>query len=255
MYFNKNTKLAFSLSNNPGINGSKVYNNLFCLDKFNFIYLPREVKTKKKFKEIISIIKKNPLNFLGCSVSMPFKEEACLLSDKKHSSSSGTKSANTLILNQKKLIAFNTDFLAIELILKPFNFFDKDVLILGAGGLSKSFAFYFKNRSNNLFIYNRSKHRFKSLININNNFTKVNLNSLNKLKPNIIINTIPLSNQNEIFNNINFEKIEILFDCILTKKKSALIKKIKNKKIKVFNGLSLFNEQNRIQKMLYLNAL
>lgn len=255
MYFNKKTKIVLSLATNPGTNGSIIYNNLFNLYKLNFIYLPREIKTIKQFNEIINFIKKNSLNFLGCSISMPFKEKAFFLSDKKHSSASNTKSANTLIVKKNNLIAYNTDFLAINLIFKNLYLNNKIILILGAGGLSKSFLYYFKNKSKNIYIYNRSNVRFKSLSKVNSKFTKIELKNLKKIKPNIVINTIPLSDENKIFNNINFDILEILFDSILTKKSSALIKKVKNKRIKIFDGFNLFKEQNKIQKKLYLDAL
>ena len=110
---NKDTKIFFSMAINPGNTGAKLHNSLFKILELNNIYLPLKVKNNTVAKNIL----KN-FNFSGCSLSMPFKESLISVIDKLDKSASETKSINTVLNKNNKLIGFNTDYYAAVKILK-----------------------------------------------------------------------------------------------------------------------------------------
>jgi len=62
---------------------------------------------------------------------MPYKEEIIKYVVKKDTSVQVTQNANTIILKKKKLVAFNTDFLAVKKISKKI--ISNNIIIIGAG--------------------------------------------------------------------------------------------------------------------------
>jgi shikimate 5-dehydrogenase len=76
------------------------------------------------------------MNFKGASISMPFKEHVIKHLDFKDKSVEISFNANT-ILFKKKTIGFNTDFIAIKN-MRQFKKI-KNIILIGAGALAKSF--------------------------------------------------------------------------------------------------------------------
>jgi shikimate dehydrogenase len=76
-------------------------------------------------------------NVGGINITVPFKQEAYDLADKLSPSAALAGAVNTLTFLDGKLFGDNTDGIGLVQDLKAnhnFDFFDKDVLILGAGG-------------------------------------------------------------------------------------------------------------------------
>ena len=136
MLLDCNTKIYLSISNSPSIRGSEYYNNLFKKNKINSIYLPLKIKNQKYFDKLFIFLKNNIMNFGGASISMPFKEHVMKHLDLKDKSVSTSFNANT-VLFKKKTIGFNTDFIAIKS-MKEFKKI-KNIILIGAGALAKSF--------------------------------------------------------------------------------------------------------------------
>lgn len=252
----KNTKLFFSLSSNPGIKGSETYNSIFAKKKKNSIYIPIKINSPADFNIFMSFLKCDILNFGGCSVSMPFKELAYKNVDQHNSSAKKTYNVNTIIKKGDKFVGYNTDYIAISRIMKNYKNIDiSNILILGAGALSKSFISYFSKKKINLYVYNRDKKRLKSLNNFNINSKFTSKSGLLRLSPNMIINTIPISSKHYLFDSINLDNAKLVFDCILNKKETYLVKLSKKKSLKFIDGEDLYFYQNKYQRELYLNEL
>lgn len=91
---------------------------------------------------------------------MPFKEDAFSLCDEVRGIAQEIKAVNTLVLENNKLIGYNTDapgFIKAAQNFMPF----KTVLILGAGGTAKAIANEFKNQGYDVSILNRSEQRLQ----------------------------------------------------------------------------------------------
>lgn len=114
------------------------------------------------------------LNIKGFSVTIPHKEEIVKLLDQKDGAVERTGSCNTLVFADGKKVGHNTDYRAamdsLEAALGgPVDerggspLLEKQVLILGAGGVARSIAFGLARRGANLTITNRHDERATSL--------------------------------------------------------------------------------------------
>jgi shikimate dehydrogenase len=100
-------------------------------------------------------------NLDGANVTLPHKEIAFNLCDEVRGIAKDIKAVNTLVLEDGKMIGYNSD---AEGFLKSIEEFGsiKKVLIIGAGGTAKAIATILKNRGYNISILNRSKKRLES---------------------------------------------------------------------------------------------
>ena len=246
-FLNLNTKIFFSISKNPSNRGSHFYNKIF--KNKNYIYLPLKIKNKFFFKEIIKFLKKKIINFSGCSISMPFKEEILKYVDKKHYTAKVSKNANTIMLKKNKLIAFNTDYLAAKKLLKKIN--SNNIILLGAGALAKTFLSLL-NR-NRVYLYNKS---IKNVIRTKKIFSKIeliNIKNINKIKNFTLINTTPQADHLKLYNCINFCNARLIIDCVISSRSTYLEKVSKKFSINCINGNDFYLLQRSFQKKIYLN--
>jgi shikimate dehydrogenase len=246
-FLNSNTKIFFSISTNPSNRGSDFYNKI--LKNKNCIYLPLKIKNKIFFREIIKFLKKKIINFSGCSISMPFKEEVLKYVDKKHYTVRVSQNANTIILKKKKLTAFNTDYFAAKKLLKKNN--SRNIILLGAGALAKTFLSLL-NR-NHVYLYNKS---IKNIIRTKKIFSKIkliNIKKINKLKNFTLINTTPQTGHLKLYNYINFRNARLIIDCVISSRSTYLEKMSKKFSINCINGNNFYLLQRSFQKKIYLN--
>ncbi len=98
------------------------------------------------------------LKLSGANITVPFKEDAYRLADEVRGVAKKIKAINTLVLEDGKLIGYNTDAGGF---LKSISEFKKvkSVLILGAGGTAKAIATILKEEKFSVTLLNRSKNR------------------------------------------------------------------------------------------------
>ena len=131
MNINKDTQIFASFSTKPGNNGCKFFNAGFSYYGINAIY--------KSFKidNIDGAIQSSKVfGFSGFSVSQPFKTQILHYVDEILEDTKQIGAANTIILSNNKLVAYNTDYIAAQHKLNSFK--DKKIYILGNGGYSKA---------------------------------------------------------------------------------------------------------------------
>ena len=246
-FLNLKTKIFFSISNNPSNRGSKFYNKYFI--KKNYIYLPLKITNKIMFKNIIKFFKKKIINFGGASISMPYKEEITKYVDKRDFTVQISKNANTIILKKKKLIAFNTDYLAAKKIVKSIK--SNNIILIGAGALAITFLSTLKKKK--IYIYNRSKKRIAKLKNKFTKIKKFDPDKINKIKNFIVINATPSTNKIKIYNYLNFNKARLIVDCVISSKTTFLRRIAKKFSVNYVNGNYFYELQRSFQKKIYLN--
>lgn len=248
MLLDSNTKIYLSISSNPSIRGSEYYNNLFKKKKKNSIYLPLKIKNQKHFDKLILFLKNSIINFRGASISMPFKEYVIKHLDLKHKSVSTSFNANT-ILFKKKIIGFNTDFIAIKN-MKEFKKI-KNIILIGAGALAKSFFKALKTK--NFFIYNRSKNKILFFKKNSSNTFVVNKKRIQDLKSFVIINATPFMDKIKIYEFFNFKEAKFILDCCISDQSSFLQRIAAKHSIPYKGGDYLYKAQRELQKKIYLN--
>lgn len=133
---NKDMTLCISLSARPSNNGTRFHNHLYQQLGLNWIY---KAFAPTDLAQAIAGVR--GLGIRGCAVSMPYKEDVIALVDVLDPSAQAIDSVNTIVNNDGRLTAYNTDYTAIEQLLQhnavPTSY---SVLLKGAGGMAKATA-------------------------------------------------------------------------------------------------------------------
>jgi shikimate dehydrogenase len=131
---NKDMTLCISLSARPSNNGTRFHNHLYEQLDLNWIY---KAFAPTDLAQAIAGVR--GLGIRGCAVSMPYKEDVMALVDELDPSAKAIDSVNTIVNTDGYLKAYNTDYTAIEQLLKTNAVpTDYSVLVQGAGGMAKA---------------------------------------------------------------------------------------------------------------------
>jgi shikimate dehydrogenase len=126
--------LCISLSARPSNNGTRFHNHLYEQLGLNWIY---KAFAPTDLAQAIAGVR--GLGIRGCAVSMPYKEDVIALVDEMDPSAKAIDSVNTIVNTDGHLTAYNTDYTAIEQLLRsnavPPGY---SVLVQGAGGMAKA---------------------------------------------------------------------------------------------------------------------
>jgi shikimate dehydrogenase len=206
---------------------------------------------------IVSKIKKGELN--GINITLPYKQKIVPHLDILVNDAETTSSVNTIYIDsQNTVVGENTDVFGLQAayLKEVNNLSNKKCLIIGAGGVSPSVIYSLqKSGVKDIFIINRTKEKciflrkkFKNLkiidwVNLKNEIINFD----------IIINATSLGLKDGEDFNFNFENVKtnlIYIDTIYNPLETKTLKYLKEKDIKVFNGLEMFIYQG--QKAFYL---
>ena len=94
-------------------------------------------------------------NLSGANITVPHKEIAFLQADEVRGIAKQIKAVNTYILEDQKIVAYNTDAPGFLKAIESFGEID-NVLILGAGGTAKAISCGLVNNGKNVTVTNRS---------------------------------------------------------------------------------------------------
>jgi shikimate dehydrogenase len=138
---NKDTTLCISLAGRPSNIGTRFHNYLYEELGLNFVY---KAFTTGDIDGAIGGVR--ALGIRGCSVSMPFKEAVIPLVDELTASAKAIESVNTIVNDDGRLTAYNTDYEAVsELIGRPALDPAAPVLVRGSGGMAKAVVAAFRD--------------------------------------------------------------------------------------------------------------
>lgn len=228
------TKICISISKKPGTSGSLFHNTAYKLLKLNYLYIPMKFDNINQIKIILK-----KFNICGCSVSMPFKQEIVSQLDKKDLSTTLTNAANTLVLENGKIKGYNTDFFAINRIMKKINLKKNDsILLLGNGGVSRTIYECIKKINlKTIYICARDTKKFKNW-QITRNTKIIEWKKRNHIQSNLLINATPIGMDNN-FIPINKNKVNNFYKILdLVIKSNSKFKKIaKKNNIEYYDGL------------------
>ena len=210
-------------------------------------------------KSVLGKIKSREIS--GLNVTLPFKKKIIPYLDKIVNEAKDTNSVNTVFLDENKnLTGENTDVFGFQAgYLKEIVGTDKKsfkALVIGAGGVAPSAILALKKCNiNNISISNRTSD--KALF-LNKQFPTINIvewkNLINETdKFDIIINatSLGLKKGNEFEMLIDKTKPNLIYiDTIYNPFQTKMIKHLKTKNIKTYNGLNMFLYQG--QKSFYI---
>jgi shikimate dehydrogenase len=190
----------------------------------------------KKFKE---------LKVKGANVTVPHKEWAYKLADEVRGIAKEIGAVNTLVLEDNRVIGYNTDAPGFLEAIKEFDY--KSVLIIGAGGTAKALSLVLPDA----YILNRSKNRLKDFK--NKTFT---WEEIDKFDFDLIINTTSagldddsLPAPKEILENL-FKNARYAVDVIY--KETPFLKMAKEYNLITKDGLDMLVYQGILAMELFL---
>ena len=211
----------------------------------------------KDLPDVVEKIKNKYLS--GINITLPFKQKIVPFLDILINDAELTSSVNTLYLDNKdRIIGENTDVFGLQAAyLKEVDSASKKrALVIGAGGVSPSVILSLqKSGVREISIINRTKEK---CIFLKKKFKTLNILEWTSLKKeiqnfDIIVNATSLGLKGGTDFDFDFSPVKsnlIYIDTIYNPLKTKTLKFLKNKGIKIFNGLDMFIYQG--QKAFYL---
>lgn len=142
MQINKDTQLCMSLAGRPGNFGTRFHNYLYRKLGLNFIY---KAFTTTDIEHAVKGVR--ALGIRGCAVSMPFKESCMPFLDEITPSARAIESVNTIVNTDGRLVAYNTDYIAIATLIERHGLNrDASVIVRGSGGMAKAVVAAFRDK-------------------------------------------------------------------------------------------------------------
>ncbi len=190
-------------------------------------YGVKELMTKKNFKAI--------------NVTIPYKETVIPYLDFISENAIKIGSVNTVVNKDGRLYGYNTDFAGLEALIKRagVQIKDKNVLILGTGGTSKT-AYAVSEHMCALKIYKASRHEGEGVITYDEAYKICN-------EIDVIINATPVGmypkNGEKPIDISKFENLTGIIDVIYNPLETALLKDARTGGIKNADGLYMLVAQ------------
>jgi shikimate dehydrogenase len=137
----KDTRLCISLAARPSNIGTRFHNYLYDLLGLDFIY-----KAFTTTDIVAAIGGVRALGIRGCSVSMPFKQDVIALVDTVEASAEAINAVNTIVNDDGRLTASNTDYIAVQRLIGEHGLdCSQSVLIHGSGGMALAVGAAFRD--------------------------------------------------------------------------------------------------------------
>ena len=218
-----------------------LHNYWITINGINAIYEKQKLN-ESELKIFISQLREKKIN--GINVTVPFKKSVIPYLDDLSFEAQNTQSVNTIYAKDNKIIGHNTDIIGFETSIKEskYNLSNKEILILGAGGVVPSIIFALnKMKVSKIKISNRTKEKSKDLKKI---FKDIELVEWGEV-PNfdMIINATSLGLKKEDKININFSsmtKNKFFYDVIYNPQETNFLKIGKRLGNKILNGKLMF---------------
>ena len=192
--------------------------------------------------DLILSVKEENIN--GVNVTVPFKNAIIPYLDDLSNEAKKTRSVNTIHLRDNKVIGHNTDIEGFEKAIKKinFNFKNKKIFILGAGGVVPSIIYAsIKMGSSEIMISNRTEENANKVKNIFNNIKLIDWGELPNFD--VIINATSLGLNQDDQINLNFNKVgrnKLFYDLIYNPSETNFLRMGKNLGNKYENGKLMF---------------
>tara|TARA_Y100000590_G_scaffold455664_1_gene604762 strand:+ start:4073 stop:4864 length:792 start_codon:yes stop_codon:yes gene_type:complete len=219
----------------------KLHNYWIEKNNIDAIYDKKKLN-EEDLKNIISEVKEQRI--IGINVTVPFKKSVIPFLDELSPESNETQSVNTIYLNNNKIIGHNTDIAGFELALKysKYELRNKDILILGAGGVVSSIIYSLKKmKVSKISISNRTKQKAENLKKLFKDLNIVDWGSTVNFDVIINATSIGLKRDDEI--KLDYSKVgsnKLFYDVIYNPKETNFLKKAKSSGNKTENGKMMF---------------
>jgi len=203
----------------------KIHNIWIEQNKLDFIY-EKKLLEKNKLEGIVKDLKDN--NLFGCNVTVPFKQDIIRYVDELSSVSLKTNSVNTLYKSRNKVIGHNTDVMGFQKSLEDlkFNFKNKSVFLIGAGGVSSSIIEALNNLGiGKITVTNRSEQKLKKLSDLFNNLEFSEWGKIEVADVYINATSVGLEKNSKLGLDLTNIKNKLFYDVIYNPSETNFLKK------------------------------
>jgi len=219
----------------------KLHNYWIKSNNIDAIYEKKKLN-KDELGDVVLKIKQKKIE--GINVTVPFKKTIIPFLNELTAEAESTQSVNTLYLKDDKVIGHNTDIVGFETSIKKskFNIFNKEVLILGAGGVVPSIIFALKKmKVSKIKISNRTKDKAENLKKL---FKDIEIIEWGEI-PNfdVIINATSIGLKKDDYINLDFtliSKNSFFYDVIYNPRETNFLKTGKSLGGTTLNGKLMF---------------
>ncbi|MDC0397604.1 shikimate dehydrogenase [Candidatus Pelagibacter sp.] len=197
---------------------------------------------ENELEQIILLVKEKKID--GINVTVPFKKAIIPFLDELSIEAKSTQSVNTIYLKENKVMGHNTDIVGFEASIKKseYNLVNKEILILGAGGVVPSIIFALKKmKVSKITISNRTKEKAENLEKLFENIEIIEWGVVPNFDMIINATSVGLKKEDDI--NIDFSSIsknKFFYDVIYNPEETSFLKTGKNLGNVILNGKLMF---------------
>ena len=190
------------------------------------------------------ILKVKDKKISGINVTVPFKTKVIEYLDELSFEAQNTQSVNTIYLKENKVVGHNTDIYGFETSIKKsnYNLNNKEILILGAGGVVPSIIFaLIKMKVSKIKICNRTKEKAENLKKLFKSIEIIKWGEASNFD--MIINATSLGLKKEDNLNFDFSSIsgnKFFYDVIYNPSETNFLKIGRELGNKTLNGKLMF---------------
>ena len=233
----------------------------------NSIYEKKKVE-KKDLKDIVDQVRNDEIK--GVNVTVPFKKEIIPFLDSVIGDAHLTQSVNTVCKFNNEVCGYNTDVGGFKKSLQesPIDYKNKNIFILGAGGVTSSILQAFIDTAKKIYITNRTKEKaeeLKKLGDISTTLTRLGTESIEVIdwgkRPeacDIVLNTTSIGLTKDENLNLDFEDYKdnkdiLFYDLIYNPKETNFLKDAKVRGNMTMNGKMMFLWQAHMAFKIWTN--
>ena len=197
---------------------------------------------ENELEQLILKVKEKEIS--GINITVPFKKTIIPYLEELSLEAERTQSVNTIYLKDNKVIGHNTDIVGFQTSIEKskYNLENKEVLILGAGGVVPSIIFALtKMKPLKITISNRTKEKAENLKKLFKNIEIIEWGKFSDFD--MIINATSLGLKKEDNLNLNFTSTtgdKFFYDVIYNPSETNFLKIGKNLGKKTLNGKLMF---------------
>jgi|TARA_R110002020_G_scaffold20041_1_gene68664 shikimate dehydrogenase len=211
-WIDKNTEIYCSFAKTAGNTGCQMMNTAFYYYGLNKIYKSFSVDN---IEDAVNSVR--ALGIKGFAITMPYKIEVLEYVDDMDEATSEIGASNTVINDNGKLIAYNTDAYAARTFLKDYDN-QKELYILGDGGYSKAVAWSAE----------RNGFDIKKV-------TRKNWSDLQSIKSSIIYNCTPVDISNPM---LKIDRSNNMINCLVETETGKHLAKLQaSKQFYLYTGM------------------
>lgn len=227
-----------------------LHNTWLAARQIDGVYIPLEVGENDMEEAMKWLVK---VGFRGCNITIPHKERALQLVDEVEEVAESIGAVNTIVVQNKKLLGFNTDAYGFWENIKP-KIKDKEAtlshaVVLGAGGAARAVVYALKKAgAKQIHIIARDPQKAESLAEVSEDITISECSDLNLhlSSASLLINTTPLGMKGKEASSwdlVRLSKDALVTDIVYNPIQTQLLRDASTRGNAVVDGLGMLIHQ------------